>query len=272
MKQVLQTFITLLVCSAILHAQVDALSDVPLFLGSSDSDPYYQSVVVPLNSQNGVKLDRLGNNQFSETVPWFHRIQKTSRKYITVTGDRVDYDVEVENPIVAFGSLVGGSPLHVNQEYRFLISVGAKLEAADSVQQAEVVISAYSKNSFLGNRNQIPPEHRFSLKIPQRGTPQWTQFVANGSLLEISDPVTGLDASLAFDESSNEEENPKTPYLFTLRATNADYYFTVEAQGTCKVGNRWHPVTKKIHGHDPPPREILFCLNFECKSSAIFAQ
>lgn len=242
----------------------DRLATQP-FIRGGGGNPSHQSIVMPLNFQEGVDLNPLGNDsiRYPEALPWFSKIQKVQRSYLTVVDGEADYLLRFENPVAAFGSAAGGTPIYANQDYSFLISVGKNLEAApipNSPQVAEILISAYSKNAFLDDQNHIAPAHQFAVQIPQRGTSEWTQFASNGQQIEISDPRTGL--KVLVEENATDPEG-NISYILTFRSSNTDYYFKVEAQGTCKIANTWYPMTNSIHESDPAPRDVLFCLNFD---------
>jgi len=263
------------------QGQENELAESRRFIRGNENNPVIQSFVIPLDSQKGVSLDPIGNNatKFSGVLPWFSRIQAFQRKHISaVTHERATYDLLYENPIVAFGTSAGGTPLYVGQDYSFGIYVGTRLESEN--QPAEFVISAYLEHSFGGNRTHITPDQRISVPIPRKGTSEWKAFVENGYKAELSDTATGLNISLRFlkDVSiSWWDTHYGTPYVVTVRASNPNYYYKIEAvnfslnspilqtlgPGVYMHGGPNGSVVKNVDASAPPAANVLFTMNFD---------
>ena len=89
----------------------------------------YNSFVLPLDLEKGVRLNNFGNDAYcyGAGAPWFLNIQKIQRQHVLqlTSGTTNVTRFPVDNPIVAFGKAAGGSPLYVNQPYRFGLFGGA---------------------------------------------------------------------------------------------------------------------------------------------------
>src|SRR6267154_3528924 len=94
------------------------------FCRGTGTNTTYQSFVLPLDFQKGVALDNLNGNAtnlFPTTstnyVFGITRYHYDATKPTSSTNNalRIPYN----NPIVAFGGRVGGSPLYFNQDYHF---------------------------------------------------------------------------------------------------------------------------------------------------------
>src|SRR6266545_4864983 len=90
------------------------------FYRGTGTNASFQSFVLPLDFQKGVALDDLNGNAtnlfpgMSFGLTRYH-YNATNPASSTNIGLRIPFN----NPIVAFGSRVGGSPLYFDQEYRF---------------------------------------------------------------------------------------------------------------------------------------------------------
>ncbi len=96
------------------------------FVRGTSTAPDFQSLVVPLDSETGVPLAAIGGNATNlfPGNPWttnFYHYNATNLSSQTGTSGRIVF----QNPIVAFGSPVGGSPLYLNQNYQFGIAAGS---------------------------------------------------------------------------------------------------------------------------------------------------
>ena len=95
------------------------------YVRGTSTAPDFQSFVIPLNFQTGVPLAATGGNatnlfpgnQWTNTL--YHFDATNSALETNITGR-----IAFQNPIVAFGSPVGGSPLYLNQGYSFGIHAG----------------------------------------------------------------------------------------------------------------------------------------------------
>ena len=109
----------------------DLTNSVPSPVGrywrGSGSDPTYWSQVIPLDYETGVIYSNMfGNcsNLYNGLPCWapvtVYHYNATNTLSQTNIANRIPFN----NPIVAFGERVGGSPLYINQEYNFGVYAG----------------------------------------------------------------------------------------------------------------------------------------------------
>jgi RHS repeat-associated protein len=141
------------------------------YVRGTSTAPDFQSFVIPLNFEIGVPLAATaGNatnlfpgNQWTNTL--YHLDATNAALQTNITGR-----IAFQNPIVAFGSPVGGSPLYLNQGYGFGIYAG---DASASYSNALRIQVYYRSNSALAGT--------ISLPIPDpTNTNQLSNFVTNG--------------------------------------------------------------------------------------------
>ena len=177
------------------------------FVRGNGNDFTYKSFVIPLDSEQGVKLDDLGSNSenFNGAQPWFTRIANDVRHHIgllapvvtNANGSQVStygWTNDFQNPIVAFGSSGGGSSLSIGQAYRFGIYAGAQYESTNSngaVFAAPIRILVYRKSDFLSNTNGVISAFATNYITVPRQTivgdqTAWNQFLNNGLMVTIS--------------------------------------------------------------------------------------
>jgi len=155
------------------------------FSRGEGSNPTFQSFVVPFEGQKGVALDPMGVNtaKFPNGTPWFITfIQNLStgtppRYHFGYDGVAANYNLQFQNPIVAFGSDAGGTPLYYNQPYSFAVGGGDLPENADYTFAYAIIITAIRKSD-------LQYEAPISYLIPRRFTPsdasRWDSYVKNG--------------------------------------------------------------------------------------------
>jgi RHS repeat-associated protein len=254
-----------------LEAQTTTWAKSERFIRAQQNGVSQQSFVIPLDSQKGVKLADTGDNsdKFNAGLPWFQRIAKQSRSHFVETGTSVAWNLTFENPIVAFGSESGGTPLYVNKTYDFGLYTGSRVEGTSLESNiADVVIWVYPKSSLnAGQTNVSPSGTPISFQIPRRDTAAWDVFRFNGYKLQATDPTTGLNISLRLVEDLDLEktwgvDRYVSPLILSLRASSPDYYYRVEAFGVFKFGNTWHPTTV-ASGTATAVYNNLFTVGFE---------
>lgn len=212
-----------------------ATNSVRYYRGSG-SDPTYESFIIPLNFQRGIKLDDLGGNtnKFAGATPWFSRIQNDTRSHIGLTSTFTNSDgslsntyswtTNFQNPIVTFGSSGGGSSLYVNQGYDFGVYAGAQYESTNSDGTnflSPIRILVYRKVDFVpGQTNLISPVATNYFTIPRRTVAgdqtAWNQFASNGFTLTIQS--NGLSTTLQLVEEPT--WSPLTNFLSVLTTSS----------------------------------------------------
>ena len=109
------------------------------------TDPTFWSEVVPLEYETGTVYSNLNGNcstLYSNLSSWsgqnFYHYDATNALTQAGTANRIPFN----NPIVAFGERVGGTPLYFSQSYSFGIYAGDPV-----VSNLPVVIHAYYRNN-----------------------------------------------------------------------------------------------------------------------------
>jgi YD repeat-containing protein len=202
------------------------------FIRGSDFDPTYWSFVIPVDLEKGVFLKEIGGittNLFSPS-PWTNTLFHYNA---TNTGSRI----AIQNPIAAFGSRVGGSPLYYGQSYRFGIYAGDPSPAytnANSYTNA-LRINVYQQGSmaFVGTT---------TIPIPNPAwTNDWTAYLTNGFTKTVSN--FGLTTILSFDQNGQDSWDVPTGandlayhLIHTASQTATNYVYEVELAGGVSSG------------------------------------
>jgi RHS repeat-associated protein len=189
------------------------------YVRGNGNDSTYKSFVIPLDFEKGVKLDDLGDNtnKFGGSRPWFTRIPKDTRHHIgllslvttNADGSQVGtygWTNDFENPIVAFGSSAGGTPLNIDRKYQFGVYAGAQFENTNVIGVpfiSPIRVLVYRKADFVaGQTNLITPFATNYVTIPRRTVANdqsaWMQFLTNG--LTVTLVTNGLETTLQLVE------------------------------------------------------------------------
>ncbi len=270
---------------------------------------------MPLDSQKGVQLDPSGNNaaKFTDS-PWFTRVNKNqltkplyssplntaSVYHLNGNNTAIPYDSSftVENPLVAFGTSAGGTPLYVGQKYNFGLYGGIRSEgyivgsgstavpssdqnAMATLAQVDLYVLVYKKSDFTGGANNIgvttlgANSGLIGLQIPRRGTTQWDSFVTNGYQVDSTAlAAAGFTFTLRLVESPGDNSGSATwgvkdgyfsPMMLSVQATNPDYAFIVATVGgvpiTANNVTRWLPTTAILINDGKGSLNIIPALN-----------
>lgn len=247
------------------------------FQRGTSGDLTFTSFVLPLDFEQGVKLDDVGDNtnKFNGDRPWFTRLLKDTRRHLSLSStatnaggwrtNTFNYLTNFQNPIVAFGSDAGASPLYVNQNYRFGVYAGAQYESTNSdgtVFQAPLRILVYRKSDFVaGQTNIVSPIATNLITIPRRtiaaDQAAWNQFASNGWTITIETNGLRTTVQLVEERTSTWGVTPQFsntrngPYLLTHKATLPDNCYVIESIGVVPVGTNVYPmVTNSTGGLD----------------------
>ena len=191
------------------------------FVRGSSTAPDFQSLVVPLDYETGVPLAATGGNATNlfPGNPWttnFYHYNATNTAAIqTNTAGRIAF----QNPIVAFGDMVGGSPLYLNRNYNFGVA-----SATPSTQPTAARIQVYyrSNSAYAGT---------IGLTLPNfANTNQLTQWVTNGFTVTASG--FGLQTTMFASDSADFGLLFGADYRLTHNASAiaTNYYYVVEEQ------------------------------------------
>ena len=217
----------------------------------------YNSFVLPLDLEKGVRLNNTGNDAYGygASQPWFLNVQKITRQHawqITTSTNLSRFNVD--NPIVAFGQTAGGSPLYINQPYRFGLFGGAYNE---NLSQTNIIrILVYSRSALLSGATNVAPTNTIYIALPRRDiaadATAWSNYVTNGNRVVVS--TNDLTTSVEFNNGQNDFATdimstwglgwiyayPTKVTIDGLRLTHmaasTNYCYIVEALGQCEVG------------------------------------
>ncbi len=260
-----QAVVTLLPSSANTNS---VPSPVGRYWRGSGSDPTFWSQVIPLDGETGTVYSNLNGNAYSLygigawSAPTYYHYNATNLLSQTNSTYRIPYN----NPIVAFGERVGGTPLYINQSYSFGVYAGDPMPI-----QAPFVITVYNRADFsiAGFINFNPPN------IGNTGS--WNNYTSNGfqvvtSTNYLGNGTTGttntfgLTTLLSDSPSLNwgtisGNSSTRGAYMLTHLATAqaTNYYFVVQAYGwLSSVGA---PTAQTSGGSYAP--SMLYTLEFE---------
>lgn len=188
----------------------------------------YHSLVVPLDFQRGVKLADSGGNATNlfPNNPWttnFHHFDATNTASQLDTNGRIVF----RNPIVAFGSRVGGTPLLVNQVYRFGVYAGFN----ESTNLPQLRLKVYNKSTMA-------VVNTVNVSIPPEGASNsWHTFSTNGYSQMVV--ANGLTTFISRQSFSRWGVGGHHSYILNHKAdsTATAYIFEWEAQGGTDAGS-----------------------------------
>ena len=222
---------------------------------------------------NASKLGNLPNGQ----LPWFTRIARNTAYHVYCTSDSAyDYVLQFENPLVTFGAQAGGTPLYINQNYRFGVSAGGQLPEIWSPGGAnDLRIRVYRKSDFANGAMNVPPAYEQGIHLPQRGTPAWDVFaaqdfswtinVSNSATLTFYDLKITLQyvhGAQAYERWGSGEESP---LIITHRASSDQYFYRVDTIGYGDFSGRpaWLAADDPSNPDETPDYALGYTLDFE---------
>jgi RHS repeat-associated protein len=247
----------------------DTTNSVPSPVGrywrGSGSDPTYWSQVVPLESETGTVYNNLYGNAYTlyGIGAWgntYYHYNATNSLTQTNIANRIAFN----NPIVAFGERVGGTPLYVNQSYSFGVYAGDLMPLSSPIQ-----IIVYSRtNSTVG------PVAGYILLYPPNASSSssWNNYSTNGfqvltSTNFLANGITGTTNNFGLITTLSDSPNlswgttSKGAYMLThtANAQATNYYYLVEAYGTLDAPNM--PMVQDGSNQAQPSE--LYTLEFE---------
>jgi hypothetical protein len=187
------------------------------------TDPTYWSQVMALEFETGTVYSNLNGNcstLYPGLSAWssqsLYHYDATNLLPQTSFANRIPFN----NPIVAFGERVGGTPLYFSQPYSFGIYAGDP-----AVSNQPVVIQAYYRSNYqlAGTVSLYPPS--------TANTNAWNCYTTNG--FEMTTNAFGLTTVLSGARSLSWGENSYGGYVLTHTASNlaTNYYFVVGVSG-----------------------------------------
>ena len=274
-------------------AQTTPLAEAKRFTRVASNPPSYQSFVIPLDSQKGVEFDPMGDNSAKlggatgANLPWPMRIAKDTRRHAVVTETTTTYDHQFENPLVAFGSSVGGTPLYTGQFYHFGVYGGSRAEGTplETTNPAanyyyDAVIWVYSKAQFGPGTTNVSPLLPIPIRFPRKGTAEWKSYIAAGYQIPVPEHPSLAGSGTEFLVKLVEDPNPATvkdeawgtqlssPVILSVKTDASSLLFVYEHLGLLQNASGWLPTTGTVNGTTlTPALNRLFCLEFDQRPS-----
>jgi YD repeat-containing protein len=202
------------------------------FTRGTASDPSYHSFVLPLDYQRGTALDLADGNAATlyPGNPWntyFYHLNSSNSAPLNPVTNRIAF----KNPIAAFGAPSSGSPLYVDQTYRFGFYAGHPiLDPANALQ-----IHAYNRSNWsLAGTTKIPiPNINDQLQL--------TAFLNEG--LATGTNAFGLKSTLSFLAAHRwgvgfADPSYEETFILAHEATDTatNYFYVVEFKGVAFFG------------------------------------
>ncbi len=225
-------------------------SPVGRYWRGTGNDPTYWSVVVPLDYENGPVYDSVNGNcstLYPGLTSWatqtYYHYDATNSLSQTNIANRIAFN----NPIVAFGERVGGTPLHLNQNYSFGIYAGDPVKALQPI-----VIQVYYRTNLqlAGTINLSAPNFTNS--------GSWSNYATNG--FQITTNAFGLTTTLSDTPDLDWGTISFGAYVLTHSASNqaTNYYYIVQDDGY--PGSQTNAMAVASNGQIAP--SLLYSLEF----------
>lgn len=160
------------------------------FTRGSGIDPGYHSFLIPVDFQQGVPLADTGGNGTN----LFPGLSWSTLYHYSATNN--SNSIVFQNPIAAFGSRAGGSPLYFQQNYTFGIYAGDPRPpyTNTTVYTNALRVQVYDQTTFSSVAS-------FAITIPNiSDTNEWRTFLTNGYAKTVS--AYGLTTTLSFNNSA----------------------------------------------------------------------
>lgn len=189
----------------------------------SGTDPTYWSIVVPLDYEHGIVYSNMDGNcstLYPGQANWNGQLYYHYDATNTLTQTNVANRIPFNNPIVAFGERIGGTPLYLNQNYRFGIYAGDS-----SPLTTQIVVRVFYRTNFAqaGAIYINPPS--------VENASAWGNYVTNGFQLVTN--AFGLTTTLSDSPSLRWGAFSYGQYVLNHSASDqaTNYYYVVQAAG-----------------------------------------
>jgi hypothetical protein len=165
----------------------------------SGSDPTYWSQVIPLDYETGTVYSNIDGNAASlyGIQAWYGIHLYHYNATNSLTQNNITNRIAFDNPIVAFGESVGGTPLYFNQPYSFGVYAGTPTTPTPDppIVISGIRIDVYYRTNF-GYAGAIfinPPVFTNTLS--------WNNFVTNG--FQVTSSTNYLYTNNTFQLTAN---------------------------------------------------------------------
>jgi len=245
MKKVSTVFLAsswLLVIASSLFAGTasNPLAENRRFVRGAGTDATFTSFIIPLDQQKGVEIDAVGDSsgQFGGQIPWFTRVTTALDQHYNITTDA--WDIDFENPVVAFGRSAGGTPLYTGRTYRFGCYAGFLINSS-SLNTVTIRIAAYDRSSLDSGQDDVGPVAVDFINVPTKTDQAAWQAFADAGFTRTK-TVLGLQTVMEFVEGPVTERmwgaGLFSPYILTHKADALAeaYYYQIDVLGAVPTG------------------------------------
>jgi YD repeat-containing protein len=187
-KQYVVLFSVLLALASPLAAQQDTIKG-GRFIRGSGTNAALHSLVIPFDFQRGLVCGESNGLApiflpYLTAAPLLYHYNATNPTSLTDLSLRIAF----RNPIAAFGSRVGGSPLYIGQQYRFGVYAG----------DVSPFNNALVQRTWLKTATNITYLGAAFVELPYTGyATQWLQFQTNGYTQTLT--TNGLTTIIGFE-------------------------------------------------------------------------
>lgn len=227
------------------------------FSRGGGDDPAFISYVAALDYQKGIQLDQNSTNvaTYYPGNPW-----ATSFQHYNATN--VASPISFTNPIAGFGMRAGGSPLYLNNTYRFDTHFGIR---GTNFTPPVLCINVYNKSDFALVASvaiQIPAEYDRT---------NYARFIREGTNVF----AYGLNTFIRPNDNSLKTvftNYSYYSYLISHTSTNASYFYEICGAGAVETLGAPLPINRKpmvtLSGQpDQLAAEKLYILDFDPQPS-----
>jgi RHS repeat-associated protein len=219
----------------------------------SGSDPTYWSQVIPLDYETGTVYSNTNGNAatlYPGLTNWSSQMLYHYNATNSLPQTNIANRIAFNNPVVAFGERIGGTPLYFSQPYNFGIYAGDPLLAT-----TQIVIQVYNRsNDQLAGSIKVVPPNYFN-------TNSMAGYATNG--FQVTTNAFGLSTTLSDSPTLNWGTTSLGAYVLTHTAssTATNYYYLVEVSGYPAAGSNAMAITAS----NTVAPSLLYTLEFEAR-------
>ena len=247
-----QAVVTLLPNSSLTNS---VASPAGRYWRGSGSDPTYWSQVIPLDYETGTVYSNTNGNAATlypglSSGAWSSQMLYHYNATNSLPQTNIANRIAFNNPIVAFGERIGGTPLYFSQPYNFGIYAGDPLLAT-----TQIVIQVYYRtNDQLAGSIKVVPPNYFN-------TNSMLSYVTNA--FQVTTNAFGLSTTLSDSPSLNWGATSLGAYVLTHTASSlaTNYYYLVEVSGYPAAGSNAMAITAS----NAVAPSLLYSLEFEAR-------
>ena len=218
-------------------------------------DLNFQTFVLSIDRLAGIGLDLMGNNatKFPLGLPWFERVNMPTLYQVANTKPTT-YPTAFQNPLVAFGAAGGGTPLYINQAYRFALGSGGQIKDPTFL---DFRISVFAKSQFATTQSGVNPVYTYTVSLPKKGSADWNTFAQSGFVRTIDLTAAGypLVTKIQFVSGASVADQfgqqASSPFLLTHTAASSAFCYRIDYAGTTFANGQFVPMTASVPATSP---------------------